>query len=153
MSISQISVFVQSQPGHMARVLEAFEGADVNVRGFQAADTGDYGIVRFVVDDPDKALDVLKDMGAACSKTEVLCARLSDEPGELARVMGILSDRGLKLIAECGINVNYCYSMISTYIAISVVDLEQAEQLLSNQPVELLDQRDLATMSSAMTTE
>lgn len=145
MSISQISVFVQSQPGHMARVLEAFEGADVNVRGFQAADTGDYGIVRFVVDDPDKALDVLKDMGAACSKTEVLCARLSDEPGELARV--------LKLIAECGINVNYCYSMISTYIAISVVDLEQAEQLLSNQPVELLDQRDLATMSSAMTTE
>lgn len=145
MSISQISVFVQSQPGHMARVLEAFEGADVNVRGFQAADTGDYGIVRFVVDDPDKALDVLKGMGAACSKTEVLCARLSDEPGELARV--------LKLIAECGINVNYCYSMISTYIAISVADLEQAEQLLSGQPVELLDQRDLATMSSAMTTE
>ena len=70
---------------------------------------------------------------------------VQSQPGHMARV--------LKLIAECGINVNYCYSMISTYIAISVVDLEQAEQLLSNQPVELLDQRDLATMSSAMTTE
>lgn len=141
MSILQINVFIQSQPGHMARILDLFERAGVNVRGFSAADTGDYGIVRFVVDDPEAALGVLKEHGSACSESEVLCVKLEDTPGELARVLGVF--------AECGINVRYCYSMISTYIVISVKDLEEAESLLANQPVELLTQEDLAHLSAS----
>ena len=85
MSVQQISVFLESQPGHLRRVLDAFEDAHVSVRGYSASDTGDYGIVRFIVDDPLRALDVLVDMGAAATTTDVLCARLNDEPGELAR--------------------------------------------------------------------
>ena len=123
MSVQQISVFLESQPGHLRRVLDAFEDAHVSVRGYSASDTGDYGIVRFIVDAPDKALAVLQDMGAAATQTDVLCARLDDVPGELARVMGIMAD--------CGINVTYSYSLISTYIALSVKDLARAEQLLA----------------------
>lgn len=129
MSVPQISVFLESRPGHLHRVLDAFEAAHVNVRGFSASDTGDYGIVRFIVDDPDKALDVLGGMGSASVKSEVLCLRLVDRPGELARVMGILSDRGL--------NVSYTYSLISTFIAVSVKDIDHAEQILKVEPVEL----------------
>lgn len=129
MSVPQISVFLESRPGHLHRVLDAFEAAHVNVRGFSASDTGDYGIVRFIVDDPDKALDVLNGMGSASVKSEVLCLRLVDRPGELARVMGILSDRGL--------NVSYTYSLISTFIAVSVEDIDHAEQILKDEPVEL----------------
>ena len=99
------------------------------MRGFSASDTGDYGIVRFIVDDPDKALDVLGGMGSASVKSEVLCLRLVDRPGELARVMGILSDRGL--------NVSYTYSLISTFIAVSVKDIDHAERILKDEPVEL----------------
>ena len=79
---------------------------------------------------------VLVDMGAAATTTDVLCARLNDEPGELARVMGVMAD--------CGINVTYSYSLISTYIALSVKDLARAEQLLAGEPVELIGQDDLA---------
>ena len=136
MSVRQISVFLESRPGHLRRVLDAFEDADVNVRGYSASDTGDYGIVRFVVDDPVRALAVLTDIGAACSSSEVLCVRLDDEPGELARVMGVMAD--------CGINVSYSYSLISTYIALSTPDLDRAEELLSGEPVELMSQADLA---------
>ncbi|GKG90512.1 amino acid-binding protein [Gordonibacter urolithinfaciens] len=136
MSVQQISVFLESQPGHLRRVLDAFEDAHVSVRGYSASDTGDYGIVRFIVDDPLRALDVLVDMGAAATTTDVLCARLNDEPGELARVMGVMAD--------CGINVTYSYSLISTYIALSVKDLARAEQLLAGEPVELIGQDDLA---------
>ena len=118
------------------RVLDAFEDAHVSVRGYSASDTGDYGIVRFIVDAPDKALAVLQDMGAAATQTDVLCARLDDVPGELARVMGIMAD--------CGINVTYSYSLISTYIALSVKDIARAEKLLAAQPVELIGQDDLA---------
>ncbi|MFQ9179282.1 MAG: hypothetical protein ACLR3C_04710 [Eggerthella lenta] len=118
MSVQQISVFLESRPGHLRRVLDAFEDAHVSVRGYSASDTGDYGIVRFIVDAPDKALAVLQDMGAAATQTDVLCARLDDVPGELARVMGIMAD--------CGINVTYSYSLISTYIALSVKDIARA---------------------------
>ena len=136
MSVRQVSVFLESRPGHLRRGLDAFEDADVNVRGYSASDTGDYGIVRFVVDDPVRALAVLTDIGAACSSSEVLCVRLDDEPGELARVMGVMAD--------CGINVSYSYSLISTYIALSTPDLDRAEELLSGEPVELMSQADLA---------
>ena len=131
MSVQQISVFLESRPGHLRRVLDAFEDAHVSVRGYSASDTGDYGIVRFIVDAPDKALAVLQDMGAAATQTDVLCV-----PGELARVMGIMAD--------CGINVTYSYSLISTYIALSVKDIARAEKLLAAQPVELIGQDDLA---------
>ncbi len=136
MSVQQISVFLESRPGHLRRVLDAFEDAGVSVRGYSASDTGDYGIVRFIVDAPDKALAVLRGMGAAATMSEVLCARLDDEPGELARVMGVMAD--------CGINVAYSYSLISTYIALSVADLARAEELLAEEPIELVGQDDLA---------
>ncbi len=75
MSVQQISVFLESQPGICARVLDAFEDAHVSVRGYSASDTGDYGIVRFIVDDPLRALDVLVDMGAAATRRPMCCAR------------------------------------------------------------------------------
>lgn len=136
MSVPQISVFMESRPGHLHRVLDAFEDAHVNVRGFSASDTGDYGVVRFIVDEPDKAIDVLRGMGSATVKSEVLCLRLPDRPGELARVMGILSDRGL--------NVSYTYSLISTFIAVSVKDIAHAEEILKEEPVELAGLEEIA---------
>ncbi len=141
MSVPQISVFMESRPGHLHRVLDAFEDAHVNVRGFSASDTGDYGVVRFIVDEPDKAVDVLRGMGSATVKSEVLCLRLPDRPGELARVMGILSDRGL--------NVSYTYSLISTFIAVSVKDIAHAEEILKDEPVELAGLEEIAASVAA----
>ena len=141
MSVPQISVFMESRPGHLHRVLDAFEDAHVNVRGFSASDTGDYGVVRFIVDEPDKAVDVLRGMGSATVKSEVLCLRLPDRPGELARVSGILSDRGL--------NVSYTYSLISTFIAVSVKDIAHAEEILKDEPVELAGLEEIAASVAA----
>ena len=141
MSVPQISVFMESRPGHLHRVLDAFEDAHVNVRGFSASDTGDYGVVRFIVDEPDKAVDVLRGMGSATVKSEVLCLRLPDRPGALARVMGILSDRGL--------NVSYTYSLISTFIAVSVKDIAHAEEILKDEPVELAGLEEIAASVAA----
>lgn len=135
MSVSQISVFLESQPGHLKRVLEMFEKECISVRGYSASDTGDYGIVRFIVDDPDRALAALEAAGAAAMKSEVLCAKLTDRPGELARLIGVMAD--------CEINVIYSYSLISTYIALSVKDIALAERLLADQPIELITQDDL----------
>lgn len=135
MTVKQISVFAESKPGHVSAVLELFSGKNINVRGFSAGDTGEYGILRFIVDKPDEALFVLQENNHACACTPVLCIRLKDEPGELARVM--------KVLASCDINVIYSYSMISAYIVLSVSDIERAEALLADEPVECARQDDI----------
>lgn len=139
MGVSQISVFLESRTGHLARILDAFEAAQVNVRGFSASDTGDYGIARFVVDKPEAALDVLAERGVACVSAEVLCLRLADVPGELARIVGILS--------RLGLNITYCYSLVSTYVIMHLDDIETAEQMLARESVELVTQEDIAAFS------
>lgn len=136
MSIKQISVFVESSPGHLKRNLDALCNEGISVRGFSCSDTGDYGIARFIVDDPARALAMLSDRGAAVTTTDVVCLALDDKPGELARVFGIL--------AEAGMNILYSYSLISTYIAFKVDDPERAEALLTEAGITLISQADLA---------
>ncbi|GHT91368.1 acetolactate synthase [Betaproteobacteria bacterium] len=135
MAVAQISVFAENQPGHLRRILRALEAAGINVHGFLAADTGDCGIIRFILDKPDLGLSVLREAGFAVTRTNVLCVRLPDKPGELARVMGILA-------AAC-INVGYSYSLISTLIAIHVDDIAATEAVLRHQPIDLVSQDDM----------
>ena len=135
MSIKQISVFVQSKPGHLKQNLDIFQEVGISVRGFSCSDTGDYGIARFIVDDPERGLAVLKDRGAAVTLTDVVCVELVDKPGELARVFGVLAD--------AGINITYSYSLIATYIAFRVDDPASAEDLLRKEGVRIITQEEL----------
>lgn len=141
MTVSQISVFAQSKPGHLARVLGVFEAAGASVRGFSVADTGEFGITRFILDRPDIACAALAEEGFAYIETDVLCLRLADEPGELARVMALLAD------AEQ--NVLYSYSMISTYIIIATEDIAQTKELLAGAGLEMVSQDDIARAIAA----
>ena len=138
MSVTQISVFVESRPGHLIRALEVFSSHDINVRGFSAADTGEYGIVRFIVDKPAEALAFLEAEGAAAKASEVLCVELEDNPGALEKVLATM--------AQQDINVVYCYSMMSTYIVLAVKDLKAAEKALAGTPLRLVTQRDIAEL-------
>lgn len=136
MAVRQISAFLQSKPGHLARILQVFENAQVSVKGYSISDTGDYGIGRFIVDDPDTAINALEEEGVAHAETDVICVYLEDTPGELARVM--------KLIADMGINVSYSYSLISTYIAIKTDDVDGATAALASSSLTMANQADLS---------
>ena len=138
MSVTQISVFVESRPGHLIRTLEVFTKSGINVRGFSAADTGEYGIVRFIVDKPKEAMELLDEVGAAAKSSEVLCVRLEDRPGALEDVM--------QTMAESSINVVYCYSMMGTYIVLAVKDLASAEAILRTSPLHLVDQEEISEL-------
>ena len=103
------------------------------MRGYSASDTGDYGIVRFVVDDPDKALGVLRDELRCAPRKRRCCACAGTSPASW-RVMGVL-------VRDATSTSNTAIRFISTYICLYVKDLERAERLLAEQPVELLAQR------------
>jgi hypothetical protein len=135
MGVTQISVFVENQPGRVSRLTDVLEKADVSIRGFSLADTADFGIARFVVDRPNEALKALEAAGALIKTTELLCIELPDRPGALDHVFAA--------VADADINVEYAYSLVSTYVALKVNDLGRAENLLAGQPIRLIEQGDL----------
>lgn len=139
MTVSQISVFTESKPGHLARTLSMFENAGLNVRGYSVSDTGEYGIARFIVDDPERAMQTLKKAGCAFTSSDVLCVKLKDTPGELAKVMQILADNNM--------NISYSYSMISTYIIISTDSLYEAKEIFEKTGIETIGQSALQNIA------
>ena len=109
---------------------------ELNVRGFSCSDSGDFGIARFVLDEPQKALDILQAKGFAAAMTEILVFELHDTPGELQSVVSLLANDGL--------NIVYSYSLISTCVAIRVKEVDRAKKLLQDNGVALVTQETLA---------
>ena len=136
MNVKQLSVFIENKAGRVSEVTDQLGRAGVNIRGFSVSDTADYGIVRLVVNDPDKALEVLHDAGFAVKANDVLCVELPDHPGGLAGV--------LKVVSDAGVNIEYVYSLIGTYVVINVADIERAVGLLRDKPVTLVSQEEIA---------
>ncbi len=135
MKVRQLSVFISNQSGRISEVTGLLGEHDINIRGFSVADTADYGILRVVVDDPEKAHSVLKDAGFTVREDDVICVNLPDTPGALSRV--------LKLVSDAGVNIEYIYSLVSTYVVINVDDADRALQLLEDKPVELVSQEEI----------
>lgn len=135
-NVQQLSVFIENKTGRVSEVSDVLGGVGVNIRGFSVSDTVDYGIVRLVVDDPEKARTALQDAGFTVRVSEVLCINLPDHPGGLAGV--------LKTVSSAGVNIEYVYSLISTYVVINVADIDRAVVLLKDTPVELVSQEEIA---------
>ncbi len=136
MNVKQLSVFIENKAGRVSEVTDVLGKAGVNIRGFSVSDTADYGIVRLVVNDPEKGKAALADAGFTVKESEVVCINLPDQPGGLAAV--------LKHVSEAGVNIEYVYSLISTYVVINVADIDRAITLLKDAPVELVSQEEIA---------
>jgi len=104
MTIQQISVFLENKSGRLAEVTKTLGDAGVNMRAATIADTADFGILRIVVDNPQKALEALEKKGFTAKVTEVFAIELEDRPGGLAEIM--------ELFHTTGVNIEYLYSSL-----------------------------------------
>lgn len=138
MKVRQLSVFIENKAGRVSEVTDILGEIGVNIRGFSVSDTAEYGILRLVVDKPDEAKSALKARSFTVKESDVLCIKLEDQPGALARV--------LKIVSDAGVNIEYVYSLISTYVVINVGDADRAFQLLKDKPVRLVDHAELAEL-------
>ncbi|MBS3732240.1 MAG: ACT domain-containing protein, partial [Desulfobacterales bacterium] len=81
MKIPQISVFMENRSGRLARITTALGNAGVNIRAMSLADTSDFGILRLIVSDMEKAASVLKEHGFLVRTAEVVAVAIPDVPG------------------------------------------------------------------------
>ena len=104
MKVEQISIFLENKAGRLAEVTRILGAADINIRALSLADTSDFGILRLIVNDNEKAKQVLKEHGFTMGRTEVVAVEVEDRPGGLNRI--------LRILFEAGINVEYMYAFV-----------------------------------------
>ncbi|MFC1812078.1 ACT domain-containing protein [Thermodesulfobacteriota bacterium] len=105
MRAEQISVFLENKAGRLAEVASILAEANVNIRALAVADTSDFGVLRLIVNDNQKAVDALKNRGFTVGKTDVVAVEVEDRPGGLHRILDILH--------RAGINVEYMYAFVT----------------------------------------
>ena len=101
MKLNQLSVFLENKPGALSAPCRLLADANINVQTFSLADTREFGILRLVVQEWDRAKKVLEKNGFAVKITEVVAIEVADRPGGLADVLEILD--------RAGVNVEYTY--------------------------------------------
>lgn len=129
MPVKQITVFLENQTGRLAGVTKILKEENINLQGFSTTEARDYGILRLVVSDVDKAVTALRNAGYTTHLADVICVEVEDRPGELYKI--------LDLLAGEGINIDYVYVIAGTKIVLSVADVEAAEQALSRNGIKL----------------
>jgi hypothetical protein len=132
--IKQISLFVENRPGRMAKVAKTLSDASVNIRALTVAEAGDFGVIRMVVDDPEKGHKVLKENAFTVSMTDVLAVEMKDTPGGLYEILNTLG--------ESGINVDYAYAFVTAkaqkaMLILRVDDIAKARKVLAEKGVKM----------------
>jgi hypothetical protein len=137
MFIKQLSVSLENVPGSFANISELLGQEGVNIRAISVADTSDMSTVRFVVDDPEKAKNILVGRGYNPRETEVLAVEIPDHPGATLAV--------LKPLKAAGINVHYLYPHLgrisnNAIVILGVDKTEEAQKVLAQNWVKTLGQ-------------
>ena len=104
MKVEQLSIFLENKTGRLAEVTYALSTAGINIRALSLADTSEFGILRLIVDDHEKAKVLLKEQGFTVGRTHVVAVQVEDRPGGL--------DNILRLLSANGINVEYMYAFV-----------------------------------------
>ena len=134
MIIDQISVFIENKIGALADVTGVMGDAGIDLRALSLADTSDFGVLRLIVADPNRAFSLLREAGFVVSMTKTLAVPINDVPGGLAKV--------LKILAEENVSVEYAYAFVSrrqgnAYVVLRVKDNDYAQNILVKHGVEM----------------
>ncbi len=144
MTIKQLSVFVQNQPGSLAAVTGLLARHGIDIRALSLAESADYGILRMIVTDPEKAVDVLQDENCLAKLTDVLAVAMDDSPGGMHGTVACLSD--------AGVSIEYAYAFIlrksdRACVVLRVNDMEKATAALAaDAKLDLITEQELADL-------
>ena len=143
MAVRQISVFMENKVGPLAEITTLLAQHQINMRALSVAETQDFGILRIIVEEPEKAEQVLKDNQIIFRESSVLAVLMEDRPGSMAAVVDLL--------AQAGIPVEYAYAFITRQadnacLILKVKEDEAAEALLEKEGVRSLSEQELTTL-------
>jgi hypothetical protein len=143
MSVKQISIFLENKKGRLAEVTHLLAAEKINIRALSLADTADFGVLRIIVNEPERCLATLKASAIVAQVTEVIAVEIEDRPGGLARVLAVLDAAGL--------NVEYMYAYVekkkdNAIVICKIDDRERALEVLTGEGVATLNAQALKAL-------
>ncbi len=143
MTVEQISIFLENKSGRLAEVTSVLSEAGINIRALYLADTADFGILRLIVNNTEKAREVLKNNGFTVEKTKVVAIEVPDRPGGLSNILNTIKDEG--------INVEYMYAFVEKSGENAIVifrfdDFDKSLDTLRKAGVTILGGEELSTL-------
>lgn len=143
MRAEQISVFLENKAGRLFEVTRILAEAGINIRALSLADTSDFGILRLIVNDNNKAKEVLRERGFTVGKTDVVAVEVDDRPGGLHRI--------LEVLFKANVNVEYMYAFVqqsgdNAVIIFRFDNLDEAVKVLLQEGVTVIDGQKLYAM-------
>ena len=137
MGIRQLSVFVENKKGSLHEITDALSKEGIDLRSMCVADTNDFGIVRIITNEPERAAEILKSQGHAANVREITAFAVPDTPGGLAKALNILE--------SSGVNIEYMYALVTSeagkaYTVMRTDDNEITESILRKNGIEILDE-------------
>ena len=138
MIIKQLSVFLENKTGRLSEVSSILGNAAINMTAFSIADSSDFGILRVIVSEPAKALELLKTNNFAASLTEVICLSCPNQPGAMSKALDILSSENIPIEYMYAFSFNQ-----SANIIIRPADILECIKILQKHELELLKASDL----------
>lgn len=143
MNVEQISIFLENKPGRLEEVTRIFEEGGINIRALSLADTTEFGILRLIVNDNEKAKRLLNEKGYTVGINEVVAVEVEDRPGGLHRI--------LKALSNDNINVEYMYAFVrqsgqNAVLIFRFDNIRAATAMLKREGVRVIDGKNLYVM-------
>lgn len=140
MRIKQLSIFVENKTGRLHSITAALSENGINMRALSIADTTDFGILRLIVCDAEKAKQVLANIGVISKITDVIAVMIDDKTGGLASVLDTVSDTELE--------IEYMYAFLAkdtgrAMMVLKTSDDDKAEKILEAKGIKLASQSDI----------
>lgn len=140
MNVTQLSAFVANRPGHLQKVLKVLADENINIITLTIAETSDFGILRMIVNNPDRGYSVLKEHNITSSITDVLALEIEDTPGSLFKA--------LDAFAQMELNIEYMYAFTEKRDGKAVMifrfeDIEAAKSALKEKGYNIVSKIDL----------
>ncbi len=140
MTIYQISVFLENRAGQLCEITDILHKNQIDLRAINIAETSDYGVLRLIANDSQKASSILLEQGFILSMTPVVAVAVNDEPGGLAKV--------LRLMTDANINIEYMYSVFGqsngkAYMIFRVAQDEEFKRVLQENGIDVVSSEEM----------
>ena len=126
----QLTIFIENRPGRLNGITESLNKSNIDIRAFTIQDRGDYGLMKLIVDNPNKAYLALADLGLACALKAILAVSVSDKPGNLHKLTTALAEKNINIIDAYG------FVLQPNKVGVCCLEIENLQDVPAKKVVE-----------------